>query len=81
MYTDTKPQPFSEDQPCGRNAVWGDYGTNKLAAEQVLQERCPHAYILRPPYFYGLFENLYREAFAFDCAMQGRHEAAIFPCG
>lgn len=72
VYPETNPQPFSEDQPCGRNAVWGDYGTNKLAAEQVLQERCPNAYILRPPYFYGLFENLYREAFAFDCAMQGR---------
>lgn len=28
--------------------------------------------ILRPPYFYGVYENLYREAFPFDCAMLNR---------
>lgn len=72
VYPETNPQPFTESQFCGPNAVWGDYGTNKLAAESVLQKRCPQAYVLRPPYFYGLYENLYREGFVFDCAMQGR---------
>ena len=35
-------------------------------------KRVPNAYILRPPYLYGSMNNVYREAFVFDCAMQGR---------
>lgn len=62
VYPETNPQPFVEEQPCGYNAVWGDYGMNKLNAERFLQANVPNAYILRPPYFYGLYENLYREA-------------------
>lgn len=72
VYPETNPQPFSETQPCGRNSVWGDYGLNKLKAEKYLSEHVPNAYILRPPYFYGEYDNLYREAFVFDCAVQGR---------
>lgn len=72
VYPETNPQPFTEDQPCGRNSVWGDYGMNKLKAERYLQEKVPGAYILRPPYFYGIYENLYRETFVFDCAMRDR---------
>ena len=72
VYPETNPQPFTEEQSCGYNSVWGDYGTNKLRAEQYLQANVPNAYILRPPYFYGIYENLYREAFPFDCAMQDR---------
>ena len=72
VYPESNSQPFDEDQPCGRNAVWGDYGLNKLRAEQYLLARFPHAYVLRPPYFYGIYENLYRESFPFDCALQDR---------
>lgn len=72
VYPETNDQPFTEEQLCGYNAVWGDYGMNKLKAEQYLRENVPNAYILRPPYFYGIYENLYREAFVFDCAMKGR---------
>lgn len=72
VYPETNPQPFTEDQPCGKNSIWGDYGVNKLEAERVLTDHVPNAYILRPPYFYGIYENLYREAFPFDCAMQDR---------
>ena len=72
VYPETNEQPFREHQPCGKNSVWGDYGMNKFRAEQYLQIHCPNAYILRAPYFYGIYENLYREAFVFDCAMQGR---------
>ena len=72
VYPETNPQPFTEEQPCGKNAVWGDYGINKLKAEEYLQKECPSAYILLPPYFYGMYENIYREAFVFDCAMQDR---------
>ena len=72
VYPETNPQPFSEEQSCGHNSVWGDYGINKLKAEQYLHSKFSSAYILRPPYFYGLYENLYRETFPFDCAMQDR---------
>ena len=72
VYPETNPQPFTEEQPCGKNSIWGDYGTNKLSAENYLKENIPNVYILRPPYFYGIYENLYREAFPFDCAMADR---------
>jgi dTDP-glucose 4,6-dehydratase len=72
VYPETNPQPFTEEQICGKNSVWGDYGINKLNAEKYLHSKFPNAYILRPPYFYGIYENLYREAFPFDCAMQDR---------
>ncbi len=72
VYPETNKQPFTEDQPCGNNSVWGDYGVNKLKAEILLQKRVENAYILRPPYLYGIYDNLYREAFAFDCAENNR---------
>lgn len=72
VYPETNPQPFTEDQPTGRNSVWGDYGANKIAAEKSLLSRVPSAYILRPPYLYGKYNNVYREAFVFDCADAGR---------
>lgn len=72
VYPEHNSQPFSEEQSCGRNTVWGDYGENKLKAERYLQKNVSNAYILRPPYFYGKYENLYREAFPFDCAMMNR---------
>lgn len=68
VYPENLPQPFREDMPVGANAVWGDYGTNKIAAERCLTERVPNAYIIRPPYLCGKMNNLYREAFVFECA-------------
>ena len=35
-------------------------------------KRNPNAYIVRPPYLYGQMNNVYREAFVFDCALSGR---------
>jgi nucleoside-diphosphate-sugar epimerase len=72
VYPETNPQPFMENQTCGPNGIWGDYGTNKLAAEAYLRRAVPQAYILRPPYLYGPMQNVYREGFAFDCAEAGR---------
>lgn len=72
VYPETAPQPFSESAPTGRNRIWGSYGEGKAQAERALLERCPEAYILRPPYLYGPMNNLYREAFVFDCALSGR---------
>ena len=65
---ETAPQPFRESQPCGVNIHWGDYGTNKIAAERFLLDNVENLYIIRPPYLYGKMNNLYREAFVFECA-------------
>ena len=68
VYPETNAQPFTEKQKCGVNCHWGAYGTDKIAAEEYLLARVPQAYAIRPPYLYGKMNNLYREAFAFDCA-------------
>lgn len=72
VYPETLPQPFKETSKCGRNSIWGDYGTNKLAAEEYLLENVKDLYILRPPYLYGRGENLYRAPYIFDCAASGQ---------
>lgn len=72
VYPETLPQPFREDMPLGENVHWGAYGTNKIEAEQLLLSRVPHAYILRPPYLYGPGNEVYREAFVFECAESDR---------
>lgn len=72
VYPETLPTPFREDMPLGENVHWGGYGLGKIEAERVLAEKVPGAYILRPPYLYGPMNNVYREAFVFDCAKQGR---------
>lgn len=72
VYPETLPQPFREDMPVGPNVHWGAYGTDKIAAEQRLLSRMPQAYILRPPYLYGPGNEVYREAFVFECAENDR---------
>ncbi len=68
VYPETLPQPFSEYMKTGYNIHWEAYGTNKLEAEEFLLNNLPNAYIIRPPYLYGVMNNLYREAFVFECA-------------
>lgn len=72
VYPETLSQPFGEEQPLGPNIYWGAYGTNKIEAERVLLARVPQAYILRPPYLYGPMNNVYREAYVFECALRNR---------
>ena len=55
----------------GKISIQG-YSVNKIKAEKALLERNSHAYILRPPYLYGPMNNVYREAFVFDCALTNR---------
>lgn len=71
VYPETMAQPFREDQMLGTNTIWGKYGTDKIAAEHALEELTENRYIIRPPYLYGKMNNLYREAFVFDCAEKG----------
>ncbi len=72
VYPEYLPQPFSEETETGENKIWGKYGTDKISAEKALLKRVPYAYIIRPPYLYGPMNNVYREAFVFDCALQKR---------
>lgn len=72
VYPESTPQPFSEDAETGENSIWGKYGTDKIAAEEALLRKVPEAYILRPPYLYGPGNNVYREAFVFECALDDR---------
>lgn len=72
VYPETNVQPFTEEQSVGLNKFWGQYGTDKIAAEDALLQAVPEAYILRPPYLYGPMNNVYREAFVFECAEKGR---------
>ncbi|MDY6142442.1 MAG: NAD-dependent epimerase/dehydratase family protein [Bacilli bacterium] len=72
VYPEYLPLPFKEDMPIGENKIWGFYGKEKVEAEKALLLRVPDAFIIRPPYLYGPMNNVYREAFVFDCAIKGR---------
>ena len=72
VYPEYATQPFNEDSIVALNKYWGQYGTDKIEAENALLKRNPGAYIIRPPYLYGGMNNVYREAFVFDCALADR---------
>ncbi len=72
VYPEYGVQPFIEESEKAVNKFWGTYGTDKIEAERALLERVKDAYILRPPYLYGPMNNVYREAFVFDCARADR---------
>ena len=72
VYHEDLPRPMVEEHLTVPNTLWADYASNKLEAEKFLWEALPGAYILRPPYFYGPGENLYREPFVFECAEKKR---------
>ena len=72
VYPEYGAQPFKEDGQLAANKFWGTYGTDKIEAERALLDRVSDAYIIRPPYLYGPMNNVYREAFVFECALQDR---------
>lgn len=73
VYPETLDLPFMESYKVGKNNIfWNGYGLNKIEAENYLQQNFSNYYILRPPYLYGQENNVYREAFVFDCAEQKR---------
>lgn len=72
VYPEYAVQPILEESAKAPNKYWGKYGTDKIEAEKALLERVKDAYILRPPYLYGPMNNVYREAFVFDCAKADR---------
>ena len=72
VYPEYALQPFKEKTQKAENKFWGKYGADKIEAENALLDRVRDAYILRPPYLYGPMNNVYREAFVFDCAKADR---------
>lgn len=72
VYPEYEIMPFNENTKVGQNKYWKQYGLDKIDAEQELIKRVPDAYIIRPPYLYGPMNNIYREAFVFDCALNNR---------
>jgi nucleoside-diphosphate-sugar epimerase len=62
--------PIAEDHPQGVHAVWGKYGSGKLACERVLlaahRESGFPAVIVRPSYVYGVGNTIDRETLLFD---------------
>lgn len=72
VYPEYAKQPFDEKTLLSLNRYWQDYGINKIAAEKTLLQYVPDAYIIRPPYLYGPMNNVYREAFVFECANLNR---------
>lgn len=72
VYPEYAKKPFKEESLLAVNKYWGKYGTDKIEAEKLLLSRCPGAYVVRPPYLYGPMNNVYREAFVFDCALHDR---------
>lgn len=72
VYPEFEKQPFKETCQRKENVYWKQYGTDKIAAENTLMNGFSRYYIIRPPYLYGPGNNVYREAFVFDCAKQNR---------
>lgn len=68
--------PIKENDSCGFNQYWGQYGLDKLQAERILLKKAMEkkflATIIRPTYIYGRGNNLYRESYFFDRIEQGK---------
>lgn len=74
VYADVE-SPIKEEALRNENPYWGEYGLHKLEVEEYLMEQYEEnqfpILILRPAYIYGAMNNLYREAFVFDCLDKG----------
>ncbi|WP_027339238.1 NAD-dependent epimerase/dehydratase family protein [Halonatronum saccharophilum] len=66
---------ISDDSPRGFNPNWGNYGLDKMRAEDYLFKLCEEeglaVTIFRPAYIYGEGNNLYREGYFFDRIEEG----------
>jgi 2'-hydroxyisoflavone reductase len=74
VYTRTAGRlPFMEDAPATGDDIWGEYGVDKAAAEQVLlRSNVVEKFVFRPPYLYGPGNNLDRESFIWTRALGGK---------
>lgn len=72
VYIPSKEITF-ENSPKGENSILGEYGLNKLNAEEYINDLINNnsvkAIIFRTSYIYGKGNNLYRENYFFDKIM------------
>jgi len=70
VYKESNIQPIKEEFERYKNPFWGQYGTDKIEAEDFLFEKFKKnnfpITILRPPYIYGEGNYVYRESYIFD---------------
>ena len=66
--------PITEAESAnGNNALFGEYGKNKAAIEQYLQQALNFTFpviTVRPTYILGIDNHIYREKYYFDCCYQ-----------
>lgn len=67
VYPEDLEMPFKESDKIGPNKYWTYYGLGKVEAEEYIKNNIKDYYIIRPPYLYGPMNNVYREAFLFEC--------------
>lgn len=76
VYKESEILPIKESFDTGWNLYWGNYGINKLKAEEFLQFKFEENgfpfIIVRPPYLYGEGNDIYREGFIFDRLREGK---------
>lgn len=74
---------FREEDKVRKNKFWGQYGTDKIAAERTYTEALSKAgiplTILRPPYVYGEHNYVQRESFMFEHILMGK--SVLLPKG
>lgn len=74
---------FKEEDKIRKNKFWGEYGTDKIAAERAYTEALSKAgiplTILRPPYVYGEHNYVQRESFIFEHILMGK--SVLLPKG
>ena len=62
--------PIKEEFSRGNNPFWGQYGIDKIEAENYLREKFEKENFsfvsIRPPYIYGQGNYVYRESYVFD---------------
>lgn len=63
--------PCREDDPIGGDPVWGTYGQEKSACEELLRQADFQLYCLRPPYVYGPGNSSEREQFIWARLVKG----------
>ena len=80
VYADAAFQPPRESEPIGGASVWGDYGRDKSAMEDVYRAsaaRFDYCGLVRPPYIFGPGNSSDRETWFWTRQLRG--EAVILP--
>lgn len=73
VYLSQSNLPIREDSEVGSHKIWGEYGRNKVEAENyLLKESDTQGFelvVIRPSYLYGKYNHIPRERFVFERLM------------